>query len=321
MGTGLVQSTPRLEGSTGRYVAERWHAREDRVTSGILANSIWILAVSRGSMHTMATRGWLEAPGPAAGFIDLAGQQTGTRETRGFASEVKFLVTPDIGAGIREWARARLAPDAYAAGAFGDEYRTTSVYFDTDRFDVFHRRGSFGRSKYRIRRYGEAAIVFLERKLRNSTLLTKRRTPVALEALRHLEVAEDAPEWSGRWFHQRLQARRLRPISRVSYDRMARVGETPYGPLRLTLDEALRAEPASGVAFGNGDGVPFLERGLVLELKFRVQMPALFKQLVEEFGLRPQTVSKYRLAAAALGYVTDPPPADAADSREAAPDA
>jgi hypothetical protein len=37
---------------------------------------------------------------------------------------------------------------------------------------VFHRRGSFGRSKYRIRRYGEAQVGFLERKLKTRGLLT-----------------------------------------------------------------------------------------------------------------------------------------------------
>jgi hypothetical protein len=40
---------------------------------------------------------------------------------------------------------------------------------------------------------------------------------------------------------------------------------------------------------------------IILELKYRVEMPALFRHLVEEFALEPAPVSKYRLAAAALG--------------------
>ncbi len=67
-----------------------------------------------------------------------------------------------------------------AVGPFGDEYRTTSVYYDTPAYDVFHRRGSFGRSKYRIRRYGDEQTVFLERKLRQPAVLAKRRTSLSL---------------------------------------------------------------------------------------------------------------------------------------------
>src|SRR6187549_3939945 len=101
-----------------------------------------------------------------------------TRETREAAREVKFLVTPDLAERILEWSRSRLAPDPHASGASGDEYQTTSLYFDTNAFAVYHRQGSFKRSKYRIRRYGSSDMVFLERKLRTSTMLSKRRTTV-----------------------------------------------------------------------------------------------------------------------------------------------
>jgi hypothetical protein len=45
---------------------------------------------------------------------------------------------------------------------------------------------------------------------------------------------------------------------------------------------------------------------IILELKFRYGMPALFKYLVEEFALTPQPFSKYRLAVAVLDLA--PPP-------------
>lgn len=61
-----------------------------------------------------------------------------------------------------------------------------------------------------------------------------------------------------------------------------------------SLDERENREFASEVKF------------LVLELKFRCAMPALFKLLVEEFALNPEPFSKYRLAAAALNLVRDP---------------
>ena len=224
-------------------------------------------------------------------------QAISTRETRECAREVKFLIDPDMAGRIRSWARARLSPDPYASGDDADQYETTSLYLDTDAFDVFNRNGSYGRSKYRIRRYGTSDVVFLERKMRTSSLLTKRRTIVSLDGLRHLsEPAVDA-NWPGLWFYKRIHARKVRPAAQVSYSRTARVGAGTWGPMRLTLDEQLRAQPASGLVFEAGEGTPVMEDKTILELKFRVEMPALFRQLVEEFALAPAAISKYRLSA------------------------
>jgi hypothetical protein len=101
----------------------------------------------------------------------------------GFTSEIKFLLDASVGAQIREWARARLDADPHGHGEWSDEYRVSSVYFDTGARDVFHRRGSYGRSKYRIRRYQQNPTVFLERKLRNGSRLSKRRTAVDVAML------------------------------------------------------------------------------------------------------------------------------------------
>ena len=79
-------------------------------------------------------------------------QASRTSETRTTARELKFLVGPEEAAEIRRWSRANLGPDPFATGTFNDEYGTTSLYFDTPDLDVYHRRGSFKRSKFRIRR-------------------------------------------------------------------------------------------------------------------------------------------------------------------------
>jgi len=224
------------------------------------------------------------------------------RETRDLAREVKFVVSVPTAGEIRDWARTMLDPDPHAGGHHGDEYRTTSVYFDTAALDVFHRRGSYGRSKYRLRRYGSAPHVFLERKLRADDRVTKWRTPVELRELERLDVlhADAAAEWSGRWFHQRVLIRRLQPTCEVSYDRTARVTMTETGPARLTIDEHVEVRPAYRAAFLGGDGAIVIERDVVVELKFRAYMPLVFKQLVETFALTPRAVSKYRLSVAAL---------------------
>src|SRR5206468_6198852 len=87
--------------------------------------------------------------------------------------------------------------------------------------------------------------------------------------------------------------------------RTARVAMTGFGPIRLTLDDDIRALGANELDFG-GDaaGRHLSAEKVIIELKYRCEMPVLFKLLVEEFALNPQPISKYRLAAVALGLVT-----------------
>jgi hypothetical protein len=232
------------------------------------------------------------------------------RESRAFASEVKFLIPATVAERVRHWVRSRLAPDPHGSGDAGDCYQVHSLYFDTEQFDVFNRRGSFGRCKYRIRSYGREDVVFLERKLKTGGLLAKRRSSVNLTDLDRLALDSNLERgWAGYWFHRRLLARRLKARCRITYRRTARVAQTPQGPIRLTLDEGIRALPVSGWEInGTENGVPLSESWIILELKFRSEMPVLFKLLVEEFALNPERVSKYRLAAAALGLVSSPDP-------------
>ena len=229
---------------------------------------------------------------------------TDQRENREFAAEIKFLVTLPMAERIRAWARVNLLPDPNASGEAGDGYQITSLYFDTEKFDVFHRKGSFGRSKYRIRRYGPNPIAFLERKLKTRGLVSKRRSTVQLEELERLTESEPDDRWTGYWYHRRLQARRLRPVCQITYSRTARVTMTSAGPIRLTMDDAIRTVPVDGLEFrGLQEGVRLAENQIIIELKYCRETPVLFKRMIEEFALTPQSVSKYRLAAAALGLV------------------
>jgi hypothetical protein len=237
-------------------------------------------------------------------------QALSTRETRDSAREIKFLIAPDVAARIRDWARPRLAPDPYAIGEAGDDYRTFSIYFDNGSLDVFNRQGSNGRSKYRIRRYGAADVVFLERKMRNASMLVKRRTVVAMADLPKLLDGDVDPGWPGAWFHRRIQARDLQPTAHVSYHRTARVGLGTWGPMRLTLDDQILASRTQDLVFQPAPSTPVLPDRVVLEMKFRVEMPAVFKHLVEEFALQPQSLSKYRLAVPVIGLAEAARPAD-----------
>lgn len=228
------------------------------------------------------------------------------RENRELASELKFLITPDVAAGIREWARHKLLPDPYGNGNAHDEYTITSLYFETEFFDVYNRKGSFGRSKYRIRRYGREDVVYLERKLKTNGLVAKRRSPAVTVEIRQLSDLEPDPRWLGSWYHRRVLLRQLKPICQISYERTARVASTSSGPVRLTLDENLRAVPTREYQFQPEDKCQKVApANVVMEMKFRGEAPPLFKEVIEKFALSPKKMSKYRLAAVALGLVPE----------------
>jgi VTC domain-containing protein len=224
------------------------------------------------------------------------------RETRNFAREIKFLLPADMGQQIQDWARSALEPDPSGVGPCGDQYATTSLYYETPGFDVFHQKESYGRAKYRIRRYGLDQYIFLERKFRTDRLLAKRRTSVPLEGLERLGEPAADPSWAGYWFHRRVLTRGLKPLVQVSYERTARLGSAPMGPIRLTIDTNLRVLPLPDRAFLPGTGLPLIEGKCILELKYVQDLPALFKQLIERYAISPGRVSKYRLGLGALDY-------------------
>jgi len=218
-----------------------------------------------------------------------------TREIRENALEIKFEVDPDTAARIRERARALFTADPYAGGPHADEYKTSTLYFDTEAFDVYKRKGSYRRAKHRVRRYGAADLVFLERKLRTPDLVSKRRTIVRCDDLPLLSAAAPAAGWEGRWFQERLKLRKLGIVCQVLYRRTARIGMNDYGPFRLTVDDELMAMPSSAPEFREMAGQRMTDKSIV-EMKFRAAMPSTLRQLVEEFALTPAKVSKYRLA-------------------------
>ncbi|MGJ5818857.1 polyphosphate polymerase domain-containing protein [Paludibaculum fermentans] len=218
-----------------------------------------------------------------------------------FASEIKFVIGRPLAEEVRSWARRNMMADPHGLGSDQDAYTITTLYLDTADFDVLSRTGSFARGKYRIRRYGSSSVVFLERKMKSRGLVCKKRSQVELAEIARLARPEAERGWAGYWFHRRILARRLRPVCQISYSRTARMGMTETGPIRLTLDDAVRAVPVEGFAFDSRHHpVPLSEDRIVLELKYRGEVPALFQGFMEEYSLNPRNSSKYRSAGKAL---------------------
>ncbi|MBL9135781.1 MAG: polyphosphate polymerase domain-containing protein [Verrucomicrobiales bacterium] len=228
------------------------------------------------------------------------------RESDGGVFEIKFPVPADRIAAVLDWMRAVLRPDPHGTGEHGDSYLVQSVYLDTPDFDVFHKRGSYGRAKFRIRRYGSDPSIFLERKLKRTGVVRKRRVPIQAGELGGLNAEANGQVWAGSWFHHRLALRRLRPVVRMTYRRVARFGDGPEGRFRVTLDRDVRAEKLEVIQapqpFESDD---LLGGGALLEVKFKETLPAEVKRLLEATGLSAGPFSKYRLGVKSCGLAVE----------------
>src|SRR5690606_22012896 len=116
-----------------------------------------------------------------------------------------------LAAAVQAWAHNSMQPDAYGDPQRGGAYETTTLYLDTPEHDVYHRSRQHRRRKFRLRRYGEEPRIYLERKTRRGDRVQKWRSDVPLDELAALHTSDYLAGWSGAWFHERVQARALRP--------------------------------------------------------------------------------------------------------------
>ena len=220
------------------------------------------------------------------------------------AYEMKFLLDPAKVVAVSDWAVQHLQRDPHADPTRGNQYRIHSLYFDTAELDVLHKSPGYKRKKYRIRRYGSEALVYLEQKRKTGDRVAKRRVGIEDGEVDRLRDAVVEPEWLGHWFQHRLARRCLRPTCQISYDRQAffTASAESEGPIRLTLDRGLICRPADGWTIGEfSEGTPLLVGETLLEMKFSGHLPALFKTLLQDHGIVARPLSKYRLAVVACG--------------------
>lgn len=228
-------------------------------------------------------------------------------ELSGGMLELKFRLPCESIPAVLRWMRTELRADPHGSGEAGDGYLVRSLYLDTVAFDVYHRRSSYGRAKFRIRRYGEAEVVFLERKMKRSGRVRKRRVVIDPEDLGMLSLEANGTPWGGSWFHHRVSLRRLRPVVMMNYRRVARLGNDDGQTFRVTLDRELRAQPLSGYAVPRAiAGEDLLGGGAILEVKFAEALPSGAKALVESLRLEAAGFSKYRTGLVACGLVPAP---------------
>jgi hypothetical protein len=222
------------------------------------------------------------------------------------AYEMKFLLDAEQALQVERLLEGRLAIDPHARPDLGNAYQITTLYCDTPAWEVFHRVGSHRRRKYRLRRYGAEPSVHLERKIKRGERVRKRRSVVSENELSRLSQLESPADWPGAWFHRRLLRQRLWPVCCLTYRRIAYVGESAEGPLRVTFDRGLRGAVVNdwNCAIPH-DALPLFADRVICEFKFRGALPGLCKSVIRQLQLSPCGVSKFRQCLRAAGVVPE----------------
>jgi hypothetical protein len=231
-------------------------------------------------------------------------QQTpDAREDSGYES--KYLLTPAAAEEVAAWAGALPGLD-FATDSAAPPLHVSSLYFDSPELEIFRRAETPAVDKYRIRRYNEEPVLYLECKSKRAGSVSKRRTAVPAGELGRVhppsgpmdtERAADARDWPGAWFAEALTRHGLRPVCHVAYVRAAWVGEMNGQRARLTLDRDLRCAPAAGLDLpGCGGDARTLLDGCILEVKHAAPLAEAFHHRLIALGCEPRAFSKYRRA-------------------------
>lgn len=236
----------------------------------------------------------------------LVASQGGRKPGELAAMELKFVVSSQVAGQLQQWAETHMAKDPFSNNALGG-YQVTSVYFDTPNFDIFHKNRGFVESKYRLRRYGLSEQAHAEHKLKEFGKVWKRRETVATPVSEWTD--SETPTGLPGWFAQALEMGGMRPACIITYQRIAYLGDTPTGPVRMTLDRYANARSTSDCRLdpvlgdsGRQDQLYDLLAGqVIVELKFLGQAPPIFQNLIRMYRLTKPGPSKYRTAVAKLG--------------------
>lgn len=190
---------------------------------------------------------------------------------------------------------------------FGDgygRYNIVSLYFDTPQQTIYYetRNKLNFRQKLRLRVYDQADLTstsFLEVKQKFKNVVNKRRTLVTLqEAYDYIYQGKPIGESvSNPQIYKEIDHFKnlydLRPEIVVSYDRQAFHG-IYEDDLRVTYDYNLMCRNDDLHIENGPQGTHFVDENLVvLEVKVSTSVPLWLTELLSDYGLQKQGVSKF----------------------------
>ena len=232
--------------------------------------------------------------------------------------EIKYLVSEAQAAAITEYIRPLMRMDRH--GEFKDDgyYPISSLYMDSEDLKLCREtlEGKLTRFKLRIRGYNDEPDYpkFFEIKRRINRVIVKSRARIMENSVAPLVTGIERPPLGKGKEHRALEQflyymtyMNAKPIVRVRYLRQA--FEDPLeGTVRITFDRDLCGNITQTPNLRlDGDGwyrIP-MHSYLILEIKFTGRFPAWLTRMIQFFGLRQRSVSKYALCVqqgCLLGY-------------------
>lgn len=210
------------------------------------------------------------------------------------AHELKLLVDESTAQKIEEALQSQLVVDPHA-GSTPCGYSLTTLYCDTPERSVYLRQGRHRLFKFRLRRYDEGGMVYLERKSKQGLRVRKRRFTIPLSELGRFSDADRDTSWSADWYYRQLHRNTLRPVCILRYDRKAYFILGSEEPIRLTFDRNIQGALTNSWTLQLPDNaVRLLKDQVVCEFKYRGELPTFIKRLLESLQLTPRGVSKFR---------------------------
>src|SRR5687768_12767721 len=205
--------------------------------------------------------------------------------------ELKYLVSEQTARAMRQFIRAQLVPDEFAAQSGDFSYAVHTLYLDSPDLCLYGstENGDKNRFKLRVRFYdnGADAPAFFEVKRRRNECISKLRAKVRREAvepllagewpqLRHLAKPEGKRLFALQEFCRLMRHLGATPRSHVGYRREAWMSPG-NNSLRLTFDRQVQCEPQFGGRLHAGVNDNFavepFESQVIFELKFTSRMP------------------------------------------------
>jgi SPX domain protein involved in polyphosphate accumulation len=231
--------------------------------------------------------------------------------------ELKYLVSEAITRSLRDFLNSYLELDDFGVGQPNFSYPVHSLYLDTDglKTHLATQNGEKNRFKLRLRYYDDHpdAPVFFEIKGRVDNCILKRRCPVRREAVSGLlggqlpgpeQILSKEPRHYGalQRFYQLMLQFNARPKAHNNYLREAWVSHE-NNSVRVTFDRHICIEPyfKPEAVVAMSQPTTLYPHCVVLEIKFTNRYPNWLEEMVQRFGLRQLSASKYSGGVALVG--------------------
>ncbi len=205
--------------------------------------------------------------------------------------EKKYILNKNQIETIKKIILEHMKPDPY----HNDEYTISSIYLDTDDYDLIRRsiEKPIYKEKVRLRSYGIPSLednVFLEIKKKYNGHGNKRRIKLKLKnAYEFMNGNLKIESQIGNELQYIIKYNKLKPKIYIAYDRLA----FEQDKFRITLDYNIRYR-IEDVNLEYGDSGILLDKNIfILEAKTENSYPEWFIKLLSKEKIYPSSFSKY----------------------------